>query len=70
MKKFHRLIILSSLILIISANAFAGDSAPSWLRQVASADVPGYAKDVPAVVLHDEQTVTLNSAVKLVTVTN
>ena len=70
MKKLHRLIILSGLILIISANVFAGDSAPSWLKQAASANVPGYAKDVPAVVLHDEQTVTLNSNGELVTVTN
>ncbi len=70
MKKLHRLLILSSLILIVSANVFAGDSVPSWLKQASSTNIPGYAKDVPAVVLHDEQTVTLNSNGELSTVTN
>jgi hypothetical protein len=35
--------------------AFAGDDAPQWLRQIASANAPSYPKKVPAVVLVTEQ---------------
>lgn len=54
-----------------SMAAFAGDdTAPSWMKQAASQTPPAYEKDVPAVVLHDEQQVTLGSDGKLVTVEN
>jgi hypothetical protein len=33
----------------------AGDDAPQWLRQIASANAPSYPKKVPAVVLFTEQ---------------
>lgn len=53
--------------------AFAAPSmadAPAWFRQAAVLQVPEYAKDVPAVVLLDEQQVTLGNDGKLVTVEN
>lgn len=46
------------------------DDAPMWLKQAATATVPAYEKAVPAVVLHDEEQVTLNGDGKLVTVDN
>ncbi len=36
------------------APVFAGDDAPAWLRQAASATPPAYQKDVPGVVLLDD----------------
>lgn len=65
MKRFS----LLCLLLIIPISIFA-DDAPSWLRQAASMNTPTYEKDVPAVVLHDEQSVTLNNDGKLITTTN
>jgi hypothetical protein len=50
--------------------ALAGDAAPPWMKQAAIATPPAYEKDVPAVVLHDEEQVTLGSDGKLVTVEN
>jgi len=35
----------------------AGDDVPAWLRQAASASTLAYGKNVPAVVLLDEQQV-------------
>ena len=37
----------------------AADEAPAWLQQAAAVKVPSYDKDVPAVVLRHEQTVTI-----------
>src|SRR5688572_10292497 len=72
-KKFRlsHLIILASVFVFGLANdTLAGDAPPNWLRQAASVQTPTYEKDVPAVVLHDEQQVTLGSDGKLITVTN
>lgn len=48
-------------ILVFSGNLAAGtpgdDSAPGWLQQAAKITPPEYQKDVPAVVLHNEQSV-------------
>ncbi|MBX7172556.1 MAG: DUF3857 and transglutaminase domain-containing protein [Pyrinomonadaceae bacterium] len=65
MKRFSLLFFL----LLIPYSIFA-DDAPAWFRQAASVRTPTYEKDVPAVVLHDEQLVTLNNDGKLVTTTN
>jgi transglutaminase-like putative cysteine protease len=65
-----RLIILISFVFLLSTQVFAGESVPTWLRQAASVAVPSYEKDVPAVVLHDEQQVTLGTDGKLVTTQN
>lgn len=65
-----RVCLVCFFVSICSASAFAGDEAPGWLRQAAGYPVPGYEKDVPAVVLHDEEQVTLGTDGKLVTVEN
>jgi Domain of Unknown Function with PDB structure (DUF3857)/Transglutaminase-like superfamily len=67
---FPRLLVSTLFTICLFANAFADDSVPNWLRQSTSLTVPTYEKDVPAVVLHDEQQVTLGSDGKLVTVEN
>src|SRR5437868_3283874 len=59
MKSVSRLTCLLTLIFIAALNAFGDDSAPSWLKQAAALPLPSYEKEVPAVVLHNEQTVTL-----------
>ena len=57
------------LLAVAVAPAFA-DDPPAWMRQASAAAVPGYDKDVPAVVLYDEQMVSLNSDGKLTTTEN
>ncbi|MDQ3819893.1 MAG: DUF3857 domain-containing protein [Acidobacteriota bacterium] len=55
----YRILGFIALILIYVSTAFAGDEAPAWLQQDAAMKVPAYERDVPAVVLRDEQNVTL-----------
>jgi Domain of Unknown Function with PDB structure (DUF3857)/Transglutaminase-like superfamily len=67
--------IRSMVLMFIVLAAFGGtvladDPPPSWLRQASMATPPQYEKDVPAVVLHDEEQVTLGTDGKLVTVEN
>ena len=45
----------------------AGDDAPAWLRQAASSATPTYPKDVPAVVLLDENRLTIDDEGKVTT---
>ena len=54
--------LVASIILLVSlaATAQAADEAPPWLQQAAKLPAPTYDKDVPAVVLLDEQRVTVN----------
>ena len=51
--------LLGAVLLLPQPAARAGDDAPSWLRQAASATPSGYDKDVPGVVLWDESRVTV-----------
>jgi len=68
---FPRLIISISFVFLLCTNLSATvENVPDWLRQAASVSAPGYEKDVPAVVLRDEQQVTLGSDGKLVTTEN
>src|SRR5262245_6810717 len=46
---------------IQSAHPYLADDVPAWLKQAASAAVPTYAKEVPAVVLYDESIVTVSA---------
>lgn len=63
-------VIICLLLSAFVSNAFAGDDVPTWLQQATIVPVPTYDdKDVPAVVLHNEQTLTLGSDGKLTTVT-
>lgn len=58
-------------LFVISASAgiFAAEM-PAWMRQAASSNIPAYERDVPAVVLLNEQQVTLGPDGKLVTIEN
>ncbi|MCO6510874.1 MAG: DUF3857 domain-containing protein [Aridibacter famidurans] len=56
---------LAFLLTLLSSGFAIGDSAPQWLREVAAGSNPQYDKDVPAVVLLDEENVTLGSDGKL-----
>ena len=70
MTRFSRFIFTIVLTGLISINIFADESAPNWLKQAAAINPPTYAKDVPGVVLHDSQEVTLDGEGKLVTTEN
>src|SRR2546425_8831678 len=48
------------LILMASARAFAGNDVPGWLQQAASLSPPAYEKDVSAVVLLNDQKITVS----------
>ena len=52
-------LVFALLALNVTANA-AGEDAPSWLRQAAGATIPAYDKDVPAVVLVDDGTISIS----------
>src|SRR5688500_11450422 len=52
-----------------AAAAGGGDDAPAWLRAAASASAPAYPKDVPAVIVNDEETVTVSEDGRVTTVT-
>ena len=63
--------LLAALAIVAFATtivARAGDEAPPWLQQAASVTSPTYDQDVPAVVLRNEQTVTVDSEGKVTTV--
>jgi len=66
----HQISVVLALIALSVCSAVAGDAVPGWLSQAAAGGVPTYAKDVPAVVLLDEQVTTLGSDGKLVTTEN
>ena len=69
MLTFSRSLLVILFLSSLASTALA-DDAPAWLRQAASINVPVYEKDVPAVVLQNEQLVTLNHDGKLITTTN
>lgn len=67
-----RLIALAGLVAIVLAlnvSAAPGDEAPAWLQQVSSTSNPIYERDVPAVILRNEQTVTVDNEGKVTTFT-
>ncbi len=67
----YRLTLLCFVLLVaMAAPALAaGDDVPNWLQQAAAAKAPAYDKEVPAVVLHDEASVTIGEDGKITTVT-
>lgn len=71
-KRSSILLVLIALAAAASASsrsaASAGDDVPAWLRQSAASSAPAYEKDVPAVVLHDESTVTVGDDGRITTV--
>ena len=55
--------LLTSMLLVMTAATIAraaADEAPPWLQQAAKLPMPTYEKDVPAVILHREQRITVN----------
>jgi hypothetical protein len=63
------LVLLCCAPAFAAASAIAGDEAPAWLTQAAAASAPPYAKDVPGVVLLNEQQVSIGNDGKIVTTT-
>src|SRR5712691_11991341 len=56
-----RFLVSIGVLLVSFASAGAsGDDAPAWLRQAASQTIPTYDKDIPAVVLVDDGTITIS----------
>ncbi len=66
-----RKLIICFIVLLAAAPSFAAaaDEAPAWLKQAAALPVPVYDKDVPAVALRKEQTVTVSSDGRITTTT-
>ncbi len=56
---------VSFLLFTFFIPVLAGDDAPPWLRQAAAASTPPYHKDVPAVVLLDENRVAVDEEGKV-----
>ena len=57
--KVRLIAILGILMFAVSTSAAPGDETPQWVQQAAAIKVPTYEKDVPAVVLVDEQMTTI-----------
>lgn len=57
--RINRVTVAFALTLVCSAPCLAGDAAPEWLRTAAQEKLPEYSKDAVAVVLLDEQQVTV-----------
>jgi len=65
-----RILEVSLLMLCAAAGARAGgDEAPAWLQQASRAPVPAYEKDLPAVVLQNEQHVNVSQDGRTTTTT-
>lgn len=63
--------LLGLLLLVAPAKAaVAGDEAPVWVQQAAAIKVPSYEKDIPAVVLVNERTATIDSDGRITEVVN
>lgn len=65
-----RSIFIISTIFLMTAAAFADDPPPQWLANAARQPVPTYRPDIPAVVLYDEEIVSVGQDNKLQTTDN
>ena len=64
------LLLLAGLLLALAAReARAGDDVPAWLKVAAAAPAPAFEKDVPGVVVNDEQVITVGEDGRATTVT-
>lgn len=70
MKPLKYIFILIFALSAFGSTAYADEPVPAWMRQAAGFAVPQYEKDVPAVVLLDEERVTLVAENKLSTEEN
>jgi len=66
---FPRITFSILFLAILVSRAIASD-APAWMKQAMTASIPSYEKDVPAVVLRDEEQVTVGDDGKIVTTQN
>jgi hypothetical protein len=67
---FVRLTLPGLLLLLVAGPVFAGDDVPAWLQQAVATNAPAYEKDVPAVVLLNDQTVSVGEDGRVVTTRN
>src|SRR5687768_411893 len=65
---FPRSLFIVAVLFLTSTVVSAGDNLPAWLDQAVSIKPPSYEKQVTAVVLRNEQQVTLDGNGKLVTI--
>ena len=66
-----RFLVLIGVLMVSFANArAAGDDAPAWLRQAANLTIPTYDKDVTAVVLVDDGTISVSDDGRVLKVYN
>src|SRR5258708_12604639 len=66
-----RFLVLIGVLMVSFANArAASDDAPAWLRQAANLTIPTYDKDVTAVVLVDDGTISVSDDGRVVKVYN
>ena len=66
----YRIILICCVFVAVASTALAaGDDVPAWLQRAAATSNEAYDKDVPAVVLDNEQAVTLGNDGKITTVT-
>jgi transglutaminase-like putative cysteine protease len=63
----RRILLGCAVVLVAASTAFATDSAPGWLQQAATLKVPTYDKQVQAVVLVNEQRVTVSADGRITT---
>jgi transglutaminase-like putative cysteine protease len=64
-----RLLFPLCLVLCAATPVIAADEAPAWLREAAATVVPAYDKDVPGVVLRNEEIVTVASDGSIISTT-
>ena len=62
--------LLGLLVFAVSASAAPGDETPQWVLQAVAIKVPTYEKDVPAVVLVKDKSLTIGSDGKITEVFN
>ena len=65
-----RLLVLITILGFVAIPSFADEAVPDWMQTAMRQNIPIYDKDVPGVVLQNEQTVTLGSNGNLVITTN
>src|SRR5689334_4910334 len=73
MRKVMKAFLFGLLLFVLAAPASAavtGDDTPVWVQQAAAIKVPTYEKDVPAVVLLNERTTTIDGDGRITEVVN
>ncbi len=60
--RLSQIMVLAAVFMFgFASSALGGETPPSWMKQAAASSLPGYDKEVSAVVLHNEQIVSLNN---------